>query len=213
MSHSVDPMTSEKSSHTHHHHDHPHTDNKLILFFSFALILGFMLIEFWAGYAFHSLALLADAGHMANDSFALLLALISLFLSAKMQKGFAILNGVSLLVVAIVILFEAVQRWQHPLVIEALPMLSVAIIGLVINMIVAFLMLRGDLNNLNLKAAYLHVLADALGSVIAIIAGLSAWLWAISWVDIVASALLSLFIFRSGWQIVVQAYRSLLEMK
>ncbi|MFC0323959.1 cation diffusion facilitator family transporter [Gallibacterium melopsittaci] len=204
---------SHSHSHSHsHHHDHLHTNNKTILLISFLLICGFMLVEFWAGYTFNSLALLADAGHMANDSLALLLALISLFLSLSAQKWFALLNGCSLLVVAVTILIEAFHRWQHPLMLDAIPMLSVAIIGLMINVIVAFLMLKGDLENLNLKAAYLHVLADALGSVIAIIAGISAWLWSISWVDILASALLSLFIFKSGWQIVTQAYRSLVTI-
>lgn len=208
----TDTKNNEEYSHSHSHshsHQHSHTDNKFVLTISFLLICSFMLIEFWAGYAFNSLALLADAGHMANDSFSLLLALISLFLSLRAQKWFAVLNGISLLVVAVVILVEAVDRWQNPLALDAIPMLTVAIIGLVINVVVAFFMLKGDLGNLNLKAAYMHVLADAFGSIIAIIAGLSAWLWSITWVDIVASALLSLFIFRSGWQIVGQAYKSL----
>ena len=87
------------------------------------------------------------------------------------------------------------------------PMLAVAFAGLLVNLIVARLMLHGDHDNLNVKAAYLHVLADLLGSVVAIVAGLSAWLLGWQWVDSAASALLALFILKSGWQISRQAWR------
>ncbi|MFZ7343717.1 cation diffusion facilitator family transporter [Avibacterium volantium] len=181
----------------HHHHDHG-SQNQRILAFSFAIITAYMVIEFLGGYYFNSLTLMADAGHMANDSLSLLLAFVALFFSHKTQKYFALLNAVSLIIVAIWILWEAIERWQNPLPINALPMLGVAIVGLLVNMIVAWLMLKSDHENLNIRAAYLHVLADLFGSVIAIIAGLSAWLWQIQWIDIVASAVLSMFILRSG---------------
>lgn len=182
------------------HHDHG-SQNQRILAFSFAIITAYMVIEFLGGYYFNSLTLMADAGHMANDSLSLLLAFVALFFSHKTQKYFALLNAVSLIIVAIWILWEAIERWQNPLPINALPMLGVAIVGLLVNMIVAWLMLKSDHENLNIRAAYLHVLADLFGSVIAIIAGLSAWLWQIQWIDIVASAILSMFILRSGLSI------------
>ncbi len=181
----------------HHHHDHG-SQNQRILAFSFAIITAYMVIEFLGGYYFNSLTLMADAGHMANDSLSLLLAFVALFFSHKTQKYFALLNAVSLIIVAIWILWEALERWQNPLRINALPMLGVAIVGLLVNMIVAWLMLKSDHENLNIRAAYLHVLADLFGSVIAIIAGISAWLWQIQWIDIFASAILSVFILRSG---------------
>ncbi|MFZ7188113.1 cation diffusion facilitator family transporter [Avibacterium avium] len=191
----------------HHHHDHG-SQNKRILAFSFAIITAYMVIEFLGGYYFNSLTLMADAGHMANDSLSLLLAFVALFFSHKTQKYFALLNALSLIIVAIWILWEAIERWQNPLPINALPMLAVAIVGLLVNVIVAWLMLKSDHENLNIRAAYLHVLADLFGSVIAIIAGLSAWLWQIQWIDIVASAILSVFILRSGvsivWQILIK---------
>lgn len=165
-----------------------------------------MCVEWWGGWYFNSLALLADAGHMANDSFSLLLALIALFLSAGKQRWFALLNGVSLLGVAVLILWEAVARWQNPQDMMALPMLGVAVVGLLVNMGVAWLMWQGDRSNLNVKAAYTHVLADMLGSLVAIVAGLSAWLLGWLWVDTVASAVLSVFILRSGWAIVRAAW-------
>ena len=194
--------------HSHHHHNHT-PKNKTILAVSFAIISAFMVVEFLGGWYFKSLALLADAAHMANDSFSLLLALLALFLSKNKQRWFALLNGSSLLFVAAYILYEAIRRWHNPLEMMALPMLGVATLGLLVNMFVAWLMMKGDQENLNVKAAYLHVLADMFGSMVAIVAGLSAWLLGWMWVDVVASAVLSVFIFKSGWSIVRRALAQL----
>lgn len=204
------------SNHLHHdhhdHHDHHHIPkNKTILVISLVIIAGYMLVEFLGGYYFHSLTLMADAGHMANDSLSLLLALIALFFNEKIQKRFAILNGSSLILVALMILWEAVQRWHTPEKMVALPMLGVAVIGLLVNIVVAWIMLKSDHDNLNIRAAYLHVLADLFGSVVAIVAGLSAWLLDWQWVDLVASAILSLLILRSGLSVVKQAIKALQE--
>ena len=193
-----------------HEHSHAHTPtNKKILSTSLVIISSYMIIEFLGGYYFNSLALMADAGHMANDSLSLLLALIALFLNAQNQKRFALLNGTSLIVVAVWILVEATERWQYPTTMLALPMLSVSITGLLVNIFVAWLMMKGDHENLNIKAAYLHVLADLFGSLVAIIAGLSAWLLNWQWVDLVASSILSLLILRSGINVVRQAVKAL----
>ena len=193
-----------------HEHSHAHTPtNKKILSTSLVIISSYMIIEFSGGYYFNSLALMADAGHMANDSLSLLLALIALFLNAQNQKRFALLNGTSLIVVAVWILVEATERWQYPTTMLALPMLGVAITGLLVNIFVAWLMMKGDHENLNIKAAYLHVLADLFGSLAAIIAGLSAWLLNWQWVDLIASSILSLLVLRSGINIVRQAVKAL----
>ncbi|WP_032091836.1 cation diffusion facilitator family transporter [Necropsobacter rosorum] len=193
-----------------HAHDHtPATQNKTVLALSLTLISGYMIIEFLGGYYFNSLTLMADAGHMANDSLSLFLALLALFLSPQLQKWFALLNGGSLVLVALMILYEALERWRQPPEMAALPMLAVAFIGLLINILVARIMLRSDRENLNIKAAYLHVLADLFGSVVAILAGLSAWLLHWLWVDILASALLSLLVLKSGLGVVRQAIAAL----
>ena len=192
-----------------HERSHAHTPtNKKILSTSLVIISSYMIIEFLGGYYFNSLALMADAGHMANDSLSLLLALIALFLNAQNQKRFALLNGTSLIVVAVWILVEATERWQYPTTMLALPMLGVAITGLLVNIFVAWLMMKGDHENLNIKAAYLHVLADLFGSLVAIIAGLSAWLLNWQWVDLVASGILSLLVLRSGINVVRQAIKA-----
>lgn len=188
------------------HHNHTHApQDKRILSLSLTIITVFMVVEFIGGYHFNSLALMADAGHMANDSFSLFLAWIALFLSKHKQKWLALFNGISLIIVALWILCEAVKRWQQTTEIVALPMLGVATLGLLVNLFVIWLLRKSDQTNLNIKAAYLHVLADLFGSALAIISGLSAWLLNWQWVDIVASTLLAILVLRSGIGIVQQA--------
>ncbi len=99
---------------------------------------------------------------------------------------------------------EAIQRWHAPIKMEALPMLGAAVIGLLVNIVVAWIMLKSDHDNLNIRAVYLHVPADLFGSVVAIVAGLSAWLLDWQWVDLAASAVLSVLILRSGLSVVKQ---------
>ena len=191
---------SEHHSHEHHNHSsHAHIpQDKKILALSFAIITGFMVVEFIGGYWFNSLALMADAGHMANDSLSLFLALLALFLSAQKQRYIALLNSGSLIVVALMILVEAIHRWQNPIEMMALPMLGVASLGLLVNLFVAKIMLNSDHDNLNIKAAYLHVLTDLFGSIIAILSGLSAYLLGWLWVDPLASIILSVLVLKSG---------------
>ena len=191
---------SEHHSHEHHDHSsHAHIpQDKKILALSLAIITSFMVVEFVGGYWFNSLALMADAGHMANDSLSLFLALLALFLSAQKQRYIALLNSGSLIVVALMILVEAIQRWQNPIEMMALPMLGVASLGLLVNLFVAKIMLNSDHDNLNIKAAYLHVLTDLFGSIIAILSGLSAYFLGWLWVDPLASMILSVLVLKSG---------------
>ena len=191
---------SEHHSHEHHNHSsHAHIpQDKKILALSFVIITGFMVVEFIGGYWFNSLALMADAGHMANDSLSLFLALLALFLSTQKQRYIALLNSGSLIVVALMILVEAIQRWQNPIEMMALPMLGVASLGLLVNLFVAKIMLNSDHDNLNIKAAYLHVLTDLFGSIIAILSGLSTYFLGWLWVDPLVSMILSILVLKSG---------------
>ena len=192
-------MSEHHSHEQHDHSSHEHIpQDKKILALSFAIITGFMIVECIGGYWFNSLALMADAGHMANDSLSLFLALLALFLSAQKQRYIALLHRGSLIVVALMILVEAIQRWQNPIEMMALPMLGVASLGLLVNLFVAWIMLKSDHDNLNIKAAYLHVLTDLFGSIIAILSGLSAYFLGWQWVDPLASMILSILVLKSG---------------
>ena len=148
---------------------------------------------------------MADAGHMANDSLSLFLALLALFLSTQKQRYIALLNSSSLIVVALMILVEAIQRWQNPIEMMALPMLGVASLGLLVNLFVAKIMLNSDHDNPNIKAAY--VLTDLFGSIIAMLSGLSAYLLGWLWVDPLASMILSVLVLKSG----IGAFRLVLK--
>lgn len=198
-------------SHHHHHddhHDHDHhshiPQDRKILLASLVIITLFMILEFIGGTLFNSLALIADAGHMANDALSLGLAAVAVWIAHKaprISQWLALLNGGSLLVIAVLIIWEAAERLQSPQPVDALPMIAIASVGLIVNIIVAKMMMSADQHNLNIRAAYLHVLADLLGSIVAIISGLAIYFFDAQWVDPLASLLLSLIILRSGWQV------------
>lgn len=186
--------------HTHDHHSHHSSDVKT-LFWCFWVITTFMVIEFVAGKWFDSLALVADAGHMANDAFALALSLLSLLLAKHAKKlswWLSVINAMSLLVIAVFVIIKAIYRLQNPVFIDAVPMMLVAAIGLFVNVFVAYQMLNANQQNINVRLAYLHVLVDLLGSVVAMVAGLVIYLFGWLWIDGVASFVLGVFVLRSG---------------
>lgn len=199
--------------HTHQQHPIQSTAaDRRRLWLSFLIISGFMLVEFLGGYLFNSLALMADAGHMLNDALSLGLALFALKIAAKkpaVSKWLALINGASLILIAGYIIYEAIERLQNPSRMIALPMIMVAVLGLIVNLVVARMMMQADQHNLNIRAAYLHVLADLLGSVVAIISGLSALFLNWQWVDPAASLLLSLIILQSGVKVSYAAAKAL----
>lgn len=214
-------------SHNHHHHDlhdHHHGQNKRILRLSLALIAGFMLVEVVAGWLTGSLALLSDAGHMFSDAAALALSLLAFTLGerpadSKRSYGYqrfeiiaAAINGATLLIIALWIIIEALARLYQPPTVASGAMLAVALIGLGVNLLVAWLMLRGDTHdNLNMRSAYLHVLGDILGSVGAILAALLMLLFGWRWADPLASLIIALLIGKSGYTICHHSLHILME--
>ncbi|KHF31528.1 Cadmium, cobalt and zinc/H(+)-K(+) antiporter [Paenibacillus sp. P1XP2] len=176
-----------------HDHNHAHDDshghgqnNKKVLLFSFIIITAYMLVEAFGGFFTNSLALLSDAGHMLSDSLALAIALLAFKFGEKaVDKGntfgyrrfeilAAMLNGVTLIVIALYIFYEAIDRFVNPPEVATVGMLVISSIGLLMNILVAWIMMRGSdtEHNLNMRGAYLHVISDMLGSIGAIIAAL-----------------------------------------
>lgn len=215
MSHDHHEHHHHEHHHHHHHHGHHHhalPNNEKVLSKAFVAIAGFMVIEAIAGYAFNSLTLLADAGHMANDAFSLALAWLALKLAqqaARLSKWLTLVNGGSLMLISLWIIIEAIRRLFSDVQLNALPMILVATVGLIVNIVVAKIMMQADHDNLNVRSAYLHVLADLLGSVVAIVAGLAAYCFGWLWVDTVASAILAWFILKSGWHVSRLAWQNL----
>lgn len=208
-----------------HGHDHTHGANKKTLMISFIIITCYMMIEAFGGFMTNSLALLSDAGHMLSDAISLGIALLAFILGEKAAnhsktygyKRFeilaAVLNGVTLVLIAIYIFYEAIQRFQNPPEIASTGMLIIAIIGLLINILVAWIMMRvGDIEeNLNMRGAYLHVMSDMLGSIGAIIAALLIMFFGWGWADALASVIVAALVLRGGYYVMKSGLHVLME--
>ncbi|WCO67998.1 cation diffusion facilitator family transporter [Iamia majanohamensis] len=194
---------------------------------SFALIFVFFVVEAVGGVLTNSLALLSDAGHMLTDVVGLGMALAAIQLASRHSRRSdagqhtfgmyrleilaAFVNSLLLFGVAIYVLIEAARRITGDAEVLGLPMLIVATLGLVVN-VIAFLLLRqGSKESLNVEGAYLEVLADTLGSVGVIVAAILLELFGWSWVDPVVGAAIGLWILPRTWRLGSQAVRILLQ--
>jgi len=203
-------------------HEHTHS-NERRMFAAALLTGGFMLAEVAGGIISGSLALLADAGHMLTDFAALLLAWLAFRVSSwpadrrrtygfdRLQVLVAYSSGLSLFVIAGLILIEAIRRLTQPVEVLGGTMLAVATAGLVVNIAVFALLHGADRDNLNVRAAATHVLGDLLGSVGAIIA--AAIIMTTGWTpaDPLISILVVALILRSAWKVVRDSSHILLE--
>ncbi|WP_373352706.1 cation diffusion facilitator family transporter [Pseudoroseicyclus sp. CXY001] len=213
--------------HGHHHgpghsHAHHHGGGARALGIAAGLTGFFMVAEVVGGLVSGSLALLADAGHMATDLASLLLAFFAVRLArrpadARRSYGFdrvsvlaAFVNGLALFVIALWISIEAIQRFLDPAPILGGLMLWVAVAGLIVN-IIAFRILHGAEGGLNTRAAALHVMGDLLGSVGAIAAALIIMTTGWTPIDPILSVLVSVLILRSAWRVLSEAGHILLE--
>lgn len=208
-----------------HGHDHTHDANKKTLAISFIIITLYMIVEAIGGFLTNSLALLADAGHMLSDAVSLGIALLAFKLGEKAAnysktygyKRFeilaAVLNGVILVLIAIYIFYEAIDRFQNPPEVASTGMLIIATVGLLVNILVAWIMMRGgDVeDNLNMRGAYLHVISDMLGSVGAIIAALLIMFLGWGWADPLASVIVAALVLRSGYMVAKSGLNVLME--
>lgn len=206
-------------------HDHTHGANKKVLWISFLIITVYMMVEAIGGFLTNSLALLADAGHMLSDSISLAIALIAFTFGEKVaskSKTFgykrfeilaAVLNGITLIVIALFIFFEAVKRFANPPEVATIGMLIVSSIGLAVNILVAWIMMRGSdvEENLNMKGAYLHVMSDMLGSIGAIAAALLMMFFGWGWADPLASVIVAALVLRSGYFVSKSGLHVLME--
>ncbi|MBF0659092.1 cation transporter [Psychrobacter sp. NG25] len=219
------------------------------LLFSFIIITGYMFVEAIGGWLTGSLALLSDAGHMLSDAIALGATLMAFKIgerAATHQKTFgykrfeilvATVNGATLIIIALMIFYEAIKRFNAPPEIATQGMLIIATIGMLVNILVAWLMHRGSnrgkahghsyeendtkaINNttdtkepvnLNMQSAYLHVLSDLMGSVAAIIAALLMMSFGWVWADAAASIIVAILILFSGYRVVRDSVHILME--
>lgn len=208
---------SDPHAHCSHHSHQPlqavgQPNRQTLLLLALCLILSFAAAEWIVGWTSHSLALIADSGHMASDGLAIALASIAVWLSQRQHTGkqrwetwAALVNGLALAAIAGWILWEAVSRLQTPAQeIASTPMLITATVGAVVNGVNVGLLHRSSHENLNLRAAFLHVLADTVSSVGVILAAIAIALFHWVWIDGAVSLLVAGFILYSAILLVRQ---------
>jgi len=212
-----------------HHHDHAHAvANSRPIFWAVAITLGFSLVESGVGWWANSLALMGDAGHMLTDAAALGIAAFATWVSGRPASnrhtyGFAraelvaaFVNSLFMLGIIAAIAWAAVDRLRAPLSVAGEAVTAVALLGLIVNLLVARLLHNdrradGAGADLNRRAAFLHVLGDLLGSVAAIAAGLIVTFTGWSWADPLLSLAICVLILFSSVSLVRQALHGLMD--
>ncbi|MBP2196924.1 CDF family zinc transporter ZitB [Pantoea cypripedii] len=208
-----------------HTHSHSGPDgNRTRLAAAFGITALFMLVEAIGGWISGSLALLADAGHMLTDTAALLMALLAVQFSARKPNArhtfgllrlttlAAFVNAIALLVITVLIVWEALRRFYQPQPVAGGLMLAIGVAGLLANLLSFWLLHHGsEEKNLNVRAAALHVLGDLLGSVGAIVAALIIMWTGWTPIDPILSLLVSLLVVRSAWSLLRESLHELLE--
>ncbi|MBW4433570.1 MAG: cation diffusion facilitator family transporter [Pelatocladus maniniholoensis HA4357-MV3] len=208
----------------HHHHDHHHqlTYNRAFMI-GIILNMGFVIVEAVFGFLTNSLALTADAGHNLSDVLGLILAWGATWLARRRPtKRYtyglrrssilaALLNACLLLVAMGAIAIEAIQRLSNPIPVTGNTIITVALVGIVINGITAAMFMSGKERDLNIKAAFLHMVADALVSLGVVLAGIAIittnWLW----FDPVISLIIVVVILVGTWKLLSQSLDLVLD--
>lgn len=209
------------SDHHQHHHDHSHQINmeKLNRAFYIGIVLNmaFVIIEAICGWTFDSLALLSDAGHNLSDVASLALSLIAFKLlrrkaTSEYTYGFrratilaSLLNAILLIAAVAFIIYEAVGRFLHPQVLDGKMVAVVAVVGIFVNGITAWLFMKDQKVDLNVKGAYLHMVADALVSVGVVLGGILIIFTGWYWIDAVLSIIIGLVILIGTWSLLTQS--------
>ncbi|GMV69757.1 MAG: cation transporter [Pseudomonadota bacterium] len=219
------------AGHSHAHHGHVHAGpDAHHLSWATGLTLAFAAVEAGVGYWGNSLALLGDASHMVTDAGSLILATFAAHLarrpaSVQHSYGFgraevvaALANSLIMMALALALMLGAVQRLQHPAPVLGGAVLTVAAVGLGFNLVVLSLLLRGQ-RTLNIRAAILHVLGDALGSIAALVSGAvilaTGWMRIDPLLTLVSCALLlvgSVRVLREGLHVVMEGVPGHLDL-
>jgi cobalt-zinc-cadmium efflux system protein len=206
-----------------HSHDHHRTESRRALHWALALTATYTVVEVVGGLLTGSLALLADAAHMLSDNVSLGLALFALWLASKPtthDKSFgyrraeilaALANGVTLVALSIWIFVEAARRFSSPGEVLGGWMLGIAAIGLAVNLGAAAILSSGRGRSLNVDAAFRHVVADVLGSIGVIAAGVIIVTTGWERADTIVSVVIGVLVLASSWTILRDATRILLE--
>ncbi len=208
-------------NHKHHHHNE-YLEGKKLLWVTL-LNLGITIIQIIGGLVSNSLSLLSDAIHNLADSSAIFLAFIAGKISRKKPDdhktyGYqraeilaALLNGMILISICLLLFYEAFQRFVSPEPIKGKTVLIVASFGLIANLISVIVLKRDKDHNLNIKAAYLHLMGDTFSSVAVIAGGLIIWKFNIYWIDPVITVFVGIYIIYHTWDVIKQSIDILMQ--
>ena len=229
-SHSHDHAHDHEHSHAHSHahgHDHSHAlsadADRRYLTIALVLILGFMAFEVVIGIVAHSLALISDAGHMLTDAGALILSLLVIRLvqrpsgegltyglrRAEVLSGQA--NGAVLLVLGVLVSYEAISRLIHPPQVSGMLVTVVAGIGIVVNIVAAWVLAKANRESLNVEGSFQHILTDLYAFIGTFIAGVVIIMTGLDRADAIASIAVAALMIRSGYVLQRRSIRVLLE--
>ncbi|MCP4133416.1 MAG: cation transporter [bacterium] len=205
-----------------HSHDHAITNKKklvVVIFFNMVITIS----EYIGGILSGSLALVSDAGHNLSDVLSLMLGYAGEKVSGadpskkytfgmkRFEVLIALINALTLVFIGIFIVYESVERFRNPVAVDISIMLPVAVIGLLGNVFSILVLARNKESNLNMKAAFLHLLYDAISSVAVIIGGIVIYITNIYWIDLIISLGIVLMIAWSSMSIVKESLRIFLQ--
>lgn len=213
--------------HGHHHHDHGDVAElaslRGIYWISIGLNLAFVFVEAGVGLWKESLSLLSDAGHNLSDVFSLILALIAFRLATtqstrKFTYGYrkgsiliSLLNAVILLVAVGAILLESIHKLRHPAAIDGGVIAWTAGVGILVNGLTAFLLMKHQKNDINTRGAFLHMAADTLVSVGVVISGIVISLTGWSVIDPLIGIVIAIVILAGTWRLLAESIRMSLD--
>lgn len=207
-------------AHAHHHGGTP-VGKRLAL--ATILTLSFVIVEAVVGYFSHSLALFSDAGHNFADALALIIAWYGVWIAQKPsteRRTFghhrvgtlaALVNSVSLVVIALLIFWEAAHRIGQPIPVHSMPMIVVAAAAMSLNGLISLWLRREAKRDLNVRGAYVHMLGDAVSALGVVVAGIIVAMTGASIADPLVSILIGLLILVSSWGILKESVDVLLE--
>ena len=206
-----------------HGHDHGESLTGRHLLLAVVVTVAFVIGEAAAGYFSNSLALLSDAGHNFADALALILSWYGLWIAQKpstAERTFgyhrvsiltALVNAVSLVVIALLIVWEALSRLRHPEPVKSTPMIVVALFAIFMNTVISVWLRKAAKYDLNVRSAYMHMLGDAISAAGVVAAGVILALTGASIADPLVSILIGVLILWSSWGILKESVNVLLE--
>lgn len=205
-----------------YHHKHADTESRKLLF-TVVLNISITLAEFIGGLLSNSLALLSDAIHNLSDTIALAITFITVKVSRRASNdkntfGYkriqiiaALFNSVTLIAICLYLLYEAYGRFMDPEEVESTTMFVVAFIGMLANLLSVMLLKKHSGDNLNIRAAYLHLIGDTLSSVAVIAGGLLIYFFNLYWIDPLITVLISLYIIKETYVVLYETYKILMQ--